>query len=44
MLQLGFLDDVPRTKELYYIFQAARGVRDPAEANLHLNSGRLIRP
>jgi hypothetical protein len=37
MLQLGFLDDVPRTKELYYIFQAARGVRDPAEANLHLN-------
>jgi uncharacterized protein (DUF885 family) len=37
MLQLGFLDDVPRTKELFYIFQAARGVRDPAEANLHLN-------
>jgi hypothetical protein len=37
MLQLGFLDDVPRTRELYYIFQAARGVRDPAEANLHLN-------
>src|ERR1700683_4316338 len=37
MLQLGFLDDGPRTKELYYIFQAARGVRDPAEANLHLN-------
>jgi len=38
MLQLGFLDDRPRSKELIYIFMAARGVRDPAEANLHLNT------
>lgn len=37
MLQLGFLDHRPRTKELYYIFQAARGLRDPAEAELHTN-------
>jgi Bacterial protein of unknown function (DUF885) len=37
MLQLGFLDDRPRTKELFYIFQAARGVRNPAEAKLHTN-------
>jgi len=37
MLELGFLDDHPRTKELFYIFQAARGVRDPAEAKLHTN-------
>jgi uncharacterized protein (DUF885 family) len=37
MLELGFLDERPRTKELFYIFQAARGVRDPAEARLHQN-------
>jgi hypothetical protein len=37
MLQLGFRDNRPRTKELYYIFQAARGLRDPAEAELHTN-------
>src|SRR5262249_1424749 len=37
MLQLGFLENRPRTKELFYIFQAARGVRDPAEAKLHTN-------
>jgi hypothetical protein len=36
-LQLGFLDSRPRTKELFYIFQAARGVRDRAEAKLHVN-------
>jgi hypothetical protein len=36
-LELGFLDERPRTKELFYIFQAARGVRDPAEARLHTN-------
>jgi hypothetical protein len=37
MLQLGFIDARPRTKELFYIFQAARGVRDRAEAKLHAN-------
>ena len=37
MLQLGFIDSRPRTKELFYIFQAARGVRDRAEAKLHSN-------
>jgi len=36
-LQLGFIDSRPRTKELFYIFQAARGVRDRAEAKLHSN-------
>jgi hypothetical protein len=37
MLQLGFIDSRPRTRELFYIFQAARGVRDRAEAKLHAN-------
>jgi len=37
MLQLGFLDQRPRSKELFYIFQAARGLRDPAEAKLQKN-------
>jgi hypothetical protein len=37
MLQVGYLDDRPRTKELIYIFQAARGVRDPAEAKMQTN-------
>lgn len=37
MLQLGYIDGRPRTKELFYIFQAARGVRDKAEAKLHAN-------
>lgn len=36
-LLLGFIDDKPRTRELFYIFQAARGVRDRAEAKLHTN-------
>lgn len=37
VLQVGYLDDRPRTKELIYIFQAARGVRDPAEARMQTN-------
>lgn len=37
MMQDGLLDNRPRTKELIYIFMAARGVRDPAEAMLQTN-------
>ena len=37
MLQDGMLDDKPRTKELIYIFMAARAVRNPAEAMLQRN-------
>jgi hypothetical protein len=36
-MQDGLLDNRPRTKELIYIFMAARGVRDPAEAMLQTN-------
>ena len=37
MLQAGFLDELPRTRELYYIFQIARAVRNRAEALMHTN-------
>ena len=37
MLQAGFLDELPRTRELYYIFQIARAVRNGAEALMHTN-------
>lgn len=43
MLQLGLLDSQPRVKELYYIFMAARGVRDPAEAMLQTNQWTVDR-
>ncbi|MCY4627854.1 MAG: DUF885 family protein, partial [Acidobacteria bacterium] len=37
MLQAGLLDELPRTRELYYIFQIARAVRNRAEALMHTN-------
>ena len=37
MLQAGLLDELPRTRELYYIFQIARAVRNGAEALMHTN-------
>ena len=37
MLQAGLLDERPRTRELYYIFQIARAVRNRAEALMHTN-------
>jgi hypothetical protein len=36
-LEAGFLDELPRTRELFYIFQAARAVRNEAEVRLHTN-------
>ena len=35
MLQAGLLDELPRTRELYYIFQIARAVRNRSEALMH---------
>ena len=37
MLQAGLLDERPRTRELFYIFQIARAVRNRAEALMHTN-------
>ena len=37
MLQSGLLNELPRTRELYYIFQIARAVRNRAEALMHTN-------
>ncbi len=37
LLQSGLLEDRPRTRELFYVFQAARAVRNRAEVALHLN-------
>jgi hypothetical protein len=36
-LQAGLLDDLPRTRELFYIFQIARAARNRAEVGLHSN-------
>jgi uncharacterized protein (DUF885 family) len=36
-LQAGLLDDLPRTRELFYIFQIARAVRNYAEVKMHMN-------
>jgi hypothetical protein len=36
-LQAGLLDDLPRTRELFYIFQIARAVRNRADVGLHSN-------
>jgi hypothetical protein len=36
-LQAGLLDELPRTRELFYIFQIARAVRNRAEVGLHTN-------
>jgi hypothetical protein len=36
-LQAGLLDDLPRTRELFYIFQIARAARNRAEIGLHSN-------
>jgi hypothetical protein len=36
-LQAGLLDDLPRTKELFYIFQIARAARNRVEVGLHSN-------
>jgi hypothetical protein len=36
-LQAGLLDDLPRTRELFYIFQIARAARNRAEVGLHGN-------
>ncbi len=36
-LQAGLLDDLPRTRELFYTFQIARAVRNRAEVGLHTN-------
>jgi hypothetical protein len=36
-LQAGLLDDLPRTRELFYIFQIARAVRNRAEVLMHTN-------
>ncbi len=36
-LQAGLLDDLPRTRELFYIFQIARAVRNRADVGLHNN-------
>ena len=36
-LQAGLLDDRPRTRELFYIFQIARAARNRAEVGLHAN-------
>ena len=35
MLQAGLLEELPRTRELFYIFQIARAVRNRAEALMH---------
>ncbi len=37
MLQAGLLEERPRTRELYTIFQIARAVRNRAEALMHSN-------
>ncbi len=34
MLRMGLLDDLPRTRELFYIFQAARAIRNRVELGL----------
>jgi hypothetical protein len=36
-LQAGLLDELPRTRELFYIFQIARAARNRAEVGLHTN-------
>jgi hypothetical protein len=36
-LQAGLLDNLPRTRELFYIFQIARAARNRAEIGLHIN-------
>lgn len=36
-LDRGFLADLPRTRELFYIFGLKRAVRVPAEVGMHLN-------
>ena len=36
-LQAGLLDDLPRTRELFYIFQIARAARNRADVGLHSN-------
>ncbi|MGH9530899.1 MAG: DUF885 family protein [Terriglobales bacterium] len=35
MMTAGLLDDLPRTRELFYIFAAARAVRNRAELHMH---------
>ncbi|MGI8785242.1 MAG: DUF885 family protein [Acidobacteriota bacterium] len=37
MMNAGLLDDRPRTRELFWIFMAARAVRNRAEAMMHAN-------
>lgn len=36
-LQAGLLEDLPKTRELFYIFQIARAARNRAEVELHSN-------
>ena len=36
-LQAGLLDQRPKTRELFYIFQIGRAVRNEAEVRMHLN-------
>jgi hypothetical protein len=36
-LKAGLLDELPRTRELFYIFMIARAVRNEAEVKLHAN-------
>lgn len=36
-LQAGLLDDLPRTKELFYVFQIKRATRNKAEIMMHAN-------
>jgi hypothetical protein len=35
MMTAGLLDDLPRTRELFYIFASARAVRNRAELHMH---------
>jgi hypothetical protein len=35
MMTAGLLDDLPRTRELFYIFAAARAVRNRSELHMH---------
>ncbi len=37
LLEAGLLDDLPRTRELFYTFQIARAARNRAEVGLHTN-------
>ena len=41
-LQAGLLDDLPRTRELFYIFQIARAARNRAEVGLHTNEFTIL--